>query len=411
MHDALPAQNSLLRTIETCCAEILDSFGYREIRLPLLEKTELFKRSIGDYTDIVTKEMYTFEDRNGDSLTLRPEGTAGCVRAAIEHGLLGSQQRLWYAGPFFRHERPQKGRLRQFNQVGAETFAMAGPDIDCELIAVTALIFDKLNIADLTLKINTLGTADARQHYSQVLVDWLEPRVQHLDEDSRKRLQHNPLRICDSKDPQTQQLMQEAPRLDAYIDNESQLHFDKLKSLLDDRGIDYQYDPFLVRGLDYYNKTVFEWLAPIESAQATVCAGGRYDELVAMMGGKATPAAGFALGVERLALLLAETPDLKTADIYVVVVGDAAERDAYRLTDRLRNALPLSLTLIVNCDGGSFKTQMRRADKSGATLALIIGADEVKEGVISIKDLRGDTGQYKKSEAELLSCIRSYFSF
>ena len=411
MHDALPVQSSLLTTIETSCTAILESFGYGEIRLPLLEKTELFKRSIGDHTDIVSKEMYTFEDRNGDSLTLRPEGTAGCVRAAIEHGLINSQQRLWYAGPFFRHERPQKGRLRQFNQVGAETFAMAGPDIDCELIAITALMFNQLNIANLRLKINTLGTADARQRYSQELLNWLEPRAQHLDEDSRKRLLHNPLRIFDSKDPQTQEIMQEAPRLYTYIDDDSRLHFNKLRYLLDDRNISYQYDPFLVRGLDYYNKTVFEWMAATESAQATVCAGGRYDELVVMMGGKATPAAGFALGVERLALLLHETQNLKIADIYVVAVGETAERRAYHLVDRLRAELPSRLRLVMNCGGGSFKAQMRRADKSGGTLALIIGDDEVRAGTIGVKDLRNASGQSTLPQEQLLPCIKTHFSF
>ena len=367
MHDALAAQSTLFRTIEMQSIEILHSCGYQEIRLPLLEKTELYARSIGTHTDIVTKEMYSFEDRNGDSLTLRPEGTAGCVRAALEHGLASTQQRLWYTGAFFRHERPQKGRLRQFHQIGAETFMMEGPDIDCELIAISNRIFEKLAVGDLSLKINSLGDSEARQSYSKALVEWLEPREAQLDDDSCRRLKTNPLRILDSKNVDTQKLLENAPQLSEYIDDDSRAHLEQLKSMLEEKGIAYQYDPFLVRGLDYYNKTVFEWVAPGEVGQNTVCAGGRYDRLVNLLGGKATPAAGFALGIERVALLLENRNDdtSQKADIYMVAVGEEAERKAQLLSDKLRAQLPASLVLINNCGSGSFKSQFKRADKSG----------------------------------------------
>ncbi len=412
MHDALAEQSMLFRTIEMCSIGILRSFGYAEIRLPLLEKTELYARSIGDHTDIVTKEMYTFEDRNGDSLTLRPEGTAGCVRAALEHGLVSTQQRLWYVGPFFRHERPQKGRLRQFHQVGAETFMMEGPDIDCELIAVCSRIFESLQVDNLCLKINSLGGSEARQSYTEALVEWLEPREDRLDDDSRKRLKVNPLRILDSKNEETQKLLEDAPQLSEYIDDGSRLHLEKLKSMLEDKGIAYQHDPFLVRGLDYYNKTVFEWIVPEDVGQQnTVCAGGRYDGLVALLGGKQTPAAGFALGIERLALLLEDRHDdeFLGADIYMVAVGEKAERRACMLSDRIRELLPTELVFIDNCGGGSFKAQLKRADKSGASFAIILGEDEVSTGTVAIKDLRGDEGQAKCTESELFSFIQRYF--
>ncbi len=411
MHDALAAQSMLFRTIEMCSIEILRSFGYAEIRLPMLEKTELYARSIGDHTDIVTKEMYTFEDRNGDSLTLRPEGTAGCVRAALEHGLVSTQQRLWYAGPFFRHERPQKGRLRQFHQVGAETFMMEGPDIDCELIAICSRIFDELEVGNLCLKINSLGESEARQSYVKALVEWLEPRNDRLDDDSRKRLKVNPLRILDSKNTDTQKLLEDAPQLSEYIDDSSRLHLERLKSMLEDKNITYQHDPFLVRGLDYYNKTVFEWVVPEDVGQNTVCAGGRYDGLVALLGGKQTPAAGFALGIERLALLLEDRHDdeFLDADIYMVAVGEEAERKAHLLSDRIRDLLPTELVLIDNCGGGSFKTQLKRADKSGASVAIILGEDEVSTGTVAIKDLRGEAEQAKCKESELFYFIQRHF--
>lgn len=411
MHDTLAAQSKLFRTIETCSLETLHAFGYKEIRLPLLERTELYARSIGTHSDIVTKEMYTFEDRNGDSLTLRPEGTAGCVRAVLEHGLTSTQQRLWYAGSFFRHERPQKGRLRQFHQVGVETFMMEGPDIDCELITICDRIFGKLAISGLTLKINSLGASEARQNYTEALVAWLEPYADRLDDDSRRRLKTNPLRILDSKEADTQKLLKNAPRLSEYIDDNSRLHFEQLKSMLEEKGIVYQHDPFLVRGLDYYNRTVFEWVMPEDRGQNAVCAGGRYDGLVSLLGGKPTPAAGFALGIERLALRSENrhTEDLPKADIYMVSVGAEAERKARLLADELRSRLPASIVLLNNCGGGSFKSQLRRADKSGAIIAVILGVDEVRTGTVTIKDLRGDGEQSKCKESELPSCIQTYF--
>ena len=413
MHDALAAQNALFRTIEIHSIEILRSFGYAEIRLPLLEKTELYARSIGTDTDIVTKEMYTFEDRNGDSLTLRPEGTAGCVRAALEHGLVSTQQRLWYTGAFFRHERPQKGRLRQFHQIGAEIFMMEGPDIDCELIEITHKILAKLAVDDLTLKINSLGDSKARQSYGKALVAWLEPRADQLDDDSRRRMKTNPLRILDSKNVDTQKLLENAPKLSEYIDDGSRAHLEQLKSMLEEKGIAYQHDPFLVRGLDYYNKTVFEWVAPGQVGQNTICAGGRYDGLVALLGGKATPAAGFALGIERIALMLEDwnSDTSQNADIYIVAVGKEAESKAHLLSDELRTQLPASVVLINNCGNGSFKSQLKRADKSGAAIAVILGEDEVRTQTVAIKDLRGTRGQLKCRENELLSCIQTHFSF
>ena len=412
MYDALAAQSALFGTIETHSIETLRSFGYQEIRLPMLEKTELYTRSIGDHTDIVSKEMYSFDDRNGDSLTLRPEGTAGCVRAVLEHGLITTRQRLWYSGSFFRHERPQKGRLRQFHQVGAETFMMAGPDIDCELITISNRIFEKLAIKNLILKINSLGTSKARQNYSKTLVAWLEPRRTQLDDDSLRRLKTNPLRILDSKNINTQKLLEDAPQLSDYIDDDSRQHLEQLKSMLDEQGIAYQYDPFLVRGLDYYNKTVFEWVTAESSGQNTVCAGGRYDELVALLGGKPTAAAGFALGVERVALLLEDhsSDASRKTDIYMIALGDEAEAKARILADLLRTHLPLAVVLN-NCGGGSLKSQLRQADKSAAAVAVILGTDEVLTKTATIKDLRGKTEQKRCKESELVPCIQAYFSF
>jgi len=408
MHDALAAQSALFANIESHSIETLRTFGYQEIRLPILEKTELYTRSIGNHTDIVSKEMYSFEDRNSDSLTLRPEGTAGCVRAVLENGLITTRQRLWYSGPFFRHERPQKGRLRQFHQVGAETFMMAGPDIDCELITISNRIFEKLEIKNLTLKINSLGTSEARRNYGKVLVNWLESRRDKLDDDSCRRLETNPLRILDSKDVNTQKLLEDAPQLSDYTDDASRLHLEQLKSMLDDNGIAYQHDPLLVRGLDYYNKTVFEWVSPGDSGQNSVCAGGRYDGLVALLGGKPTTAAGFALGIERLALLLEDKTDLAhRSDIYVVALGERAESKARILADLLRTQL--AAVVLNNCGGGSLKSQLRQADKSGAKVAVILGENEVRDKTATIKDLRGKTEQKVCKESELVSCIQTYF--
>ncbi len=372
MHDILPGQSRHFAHLEQVTREVLEGYGYEEIRMPLLESTELFKRTIGEVTDIVEKEMYTFEDRNGDSLSLRPEGTAGCVRAGIENGLLYNQtRRLWYAGPMFRHERPQKGRYRQFHQFGAETFGMAGPDIDAELIMMSRRLWQRLGIADVRLEINSLGSPAARAEYRRSLVDYLSGFVNELDEDSRRRLHSNPLRILDSKNPTMQDIIAGAPRLLEMLDAESADHFAGLQQLLDTAGVPYRINPRLVRGLDYYTKTVFEWITDRLGAQGTVCAGGRYDGLVEQLGGRPTPAAGFAMGVERLVALVEEggaSPTATTPDFYLAVVGEAAEQQGIVWAEQLRSASP-ALRLMVNCGGGGFKAQLKRADKSGADFA------------------------------------------
>lgn len=396
MHDLLPDQSPLWQFLERQVRSVVAAYGYREIRTPIVEKTELFKRSIGEVTDIVEKEMYTFEDRNGDSLTLRPECTASCVRAGIEHGLLfNQQQRLWYIGPMFRHERPQKGRYRQFHQVGVETFGMPGPDIDVELILMSARIWQALGLENLRLELNTLGTADERARYRSKLVDYLRQHHGRLDEDSKRRLDTNPLRILDSKNPDMQALLVDAPALMDDLGAESRAHFDGLKALLDAVGVSYTVNPRLVRGLDYYCHTVFEWITEQLGAQGTVCAGGRYDGLVEQLGGKPTVAAGFALGIERLVALMEESgttaPDA-SPHVYVAMSGSEAERYGMLLAERLRNELP-ELRLLLNCGGGSFKAQMKRADRSGAQMALVIGAQEVAEGMVGVKQLRAEAGQ------------------
>ena len=392
MNDILPDQTPAWQYLEDSVRAVLHAYGYREIRLPILEKTELFQRSIGEVTDIVEKEMYTFEDRNGDSLTLRPEGTAGCVRAGIEQGLLyNQQQRLWYMGPMFRHERPQKGRYRQFHQIGVEVFGMAGPDIDAELILLTARIWRRLGIQDVCLQLNSLGTLEARGRYREALVDYLEQHRPALDEDSLRRLASNPLRILDSKNPAMQTVIEAAPRLGDYLDEESRLHFARLCALLDAAGLAYELNPRLVRGLDYYGKTVFEWVTTRLGAQGTVCAGGRYDGLVEYLGGRPTPAVGFAMGLERLIALLEESGvafPSQAPHAYIVTVGERAEAHGLVLADRLRDALP-GLRVLLNGGGGSFKNQFKRADKSGAVLALILGDSELDAGQVGIKPLRG----------------------
>ncbi len=393
MNDILPEQTPCWQYLESVWREILPAYGYREIRLPVLEKTELFKRSIGEVTDIVEKEMYTFTDRNGDSLTLRPEGTAGCVRAGIEHGLLYNQiQRLWYQGPMFRHERPQKGRYRQFHQVGVEAFGMAGPDIDAELILMSARMLQRIGLADsVVLQINSLGTAEARASYRDLLVSYFSGHLEQLDEDSRRRLHSNPLRILDSKHPQMRALVEQAPRLSEHLDSESREHFQRLLAYLDDAGVGYQINPRLVRGLDYYSKTVFEWVTDRLGAQGTVCAGGRFDSLVTQLGGKPAPAAGFAIGMERLVALLMDTGGEQVnavgPQVYLVVVGEAAERRGMQIAEQLRETLP-KLRLQLNCGGGSFKSQLKRADRSGAELALILGDNELAQGSVIVKPLR-----------------------
>ncbi len=391
MNDILPGESALWQNLETILREVLAAYGYHEIRLPIVEKTELFARSIGEVTDIVEKEMYTFVDRNGDSLTLRPEGTAGCARACIEHGLLHNQtQRLWYAGPMFRYEKPQKGRYRQFHQVGAEAYGMTGPDIDAELICLSARLWQRLGIRAVTLQLNSLGSSAARAAYRERLVAYFESRRDELDEDSRRRLRANPLRILDSKNPTMRTVLAEAPALLDQLDPESRAHFEELQALLAAAGIAYDINPRLVRGLDYYCKTVFEWVTDTLGAQGTICAGGRYDGLIEQLGGQPVPGVGFALGLERLVAMLAAAGQ-PGADpephAYLIMVGDAAQRHGLALAERLRDQLP-ALRLRLHCGGGGFKAQFRRADHSGARFALILGEDEINADTVAVKPLR-----------------------
>ncbi len=412
MNDLLPADSPLWQYVEAVATDILARYGYQEIRFPIVEATELFRRSIGEVTDIVEKEMYTFEDRNGDSLTLRPEGTACCVRACEENGLLYNQtQRLWYMGPMFRHERPQKGRYRQFHQIGVETFGMQGPDIDAEVLLLSARILRELGVAShVQLQINSLGSAEARARYKNALVDFLNGVQGQLDEDSKRRLETNPLRILDSKDSNTQALLNNAPALLDYLDEESRVHFEELKQLLDAAGVRYQVNPRLVRGLDYYGKTAFEWVTDKLGAQSTVCAGGRYDGLVEQLGGKSTPAVGFGIGLERLVLLLqalGAVPEKlnQQADVFLVAVGDV-QSVAMQLAERIRNELPF-IRLMVNCGGGNFKSQFKKADKSGADIALILGEDEAKAGKLAFKFLREEVEQQTLSFDEAINLLQS----
>jgi len=406
MNDVLPEAVGAWQHIESAARRVLGAYGYREVRLPLVESTELFARSIGAATDIVEKEMYTFADRNGDSLTLRPEGTAGCVRAAIEHGLLhGRTERLWYAGPMFRHERPQRGRYRQFHQIGAEAFGMAGPDLDAELILLSARLWQELGVADLTLELNSLGTPEARANYRDVLAGYLRGRIDELDEDSRRRLETNTLRVLDSKAPGMVDVIREAPSLFDHLDPESLAHFEGLRGMLDATGLSYRVNPRLVRGLDYYTRTVFEWVHGGLGAQNTVCAGGRYDGLVEQLGGKSTPAAGFALGLERLVELLGPRPEAADAPhAYLVVAHASLETEAVRVAERLRGG---GLRVLYNCGLGSLKSQMRRADRSGAFYAVIVGEEELAAGAASVRDLRGDAPQVQVPLADLAGHLRA----
>ncbi|BEO81987.1 histidine--tRNA ligase [Serratia marcescens] len=393
MNDYLPEETALWQRIEGTLKQVLGSYGYSEIRLPIVEQTPLFKRAIGEVTDVVEKEMYTFEDRNGESLTLRPEGTAGCVRAGIEHGLLYNQeQRLWYIGPMFRYERPQKGRYRQFHQLGAEVFGLQGPDIDAELILLTARWWKALGIAEhVKLELNSIGSLEARANYRDALVAFLEQHVEVLDEDCKRRMYSNPLRVLDSKNPEVQALLNDAPRLSEYLDEESRAHFAGLCELLAQAGIPYTVNERLVRGLDYYNRTVFEWVTTSLGAQGTVCAGGRYDGLVEQLGGRATPAVGFAMGLERLVLLVqAVNPEFKAPsaiDVYVISSGAGTQSAAMQLAEQVRDATP-QLKLMTNYGGGNFKKQITRADKWGARIALILGESEVAAQQVVVKDLR-----------------------
>ena len=412
MQDLLPAQKKISRTIEDVVREVLAAYGYREIGLPQLEQTELFKRVVGENTDIVEKEMYTFDDRNGESLTLRPEGTAGCVRFAEQNGLLFNQvQRLWYSGAMFRYERPQKGRYRQFDQIGAECFGMPGPDVDAELLLMNARIWRKLGLdGDIRLELNSLGNPDARAKFKGELAGYLQAYEQDLDEDSQRRLTTNPLRILDSKSSKTQEILRDAPVLSDYMDNESKQHFEGLQGLLDDNGIAYKVNPNIVRGLDYYNKTVFEWITTTLGSQGTVCGGGRYDGLVEQLGGKPSPGIGFAMGLDRLSLMLAEKMESsKDADVYVVSQGDAARATGLRLAELIRDQLP-GKKLIVHCGDGKFKSQMKKADASGADLALVLGEDEVAAGTVSIKALREGGEQSTISQETLAQYCLDYFS-
>ena len=414
MNDILPEETPAWRYLEEVVRQLLDSYGYHEIRMPIVEKTELFKRSIGEVTDIVEKEMYTFEDRNGDMLTLRPEGTAGCVRAAIQNGMLHNQtQRLWYRGPMFRHERPQKGRYRQFHQIGVEVFGLEGPDVDAEHIMMTARLWKMLGLQDdVILQLNSLGSSVSRTAYRAILVEYLWKHVDSLDADSKRRLDSNPLRVLDSKNPAMREIIDNAPKLNEHLDEESQAHFDQLCGMLDAVGIKYQINPCLVRGLDYYGKTVFEWVTDKLGAQGTVCAGGRFDGLVEQLGGKSVPAVGFAMGVERLVSLLElEHTSLShyQPHAYMVLVGEAAQREGLVLGEQLRDALP-QLRLEVHCGGGSFKSQFKKADKSGAPLALIIGEEEMEQGSIGIKFLREKRDQQSLPRSEAIDFLADYLA-
>ena len=404
MHDVLPDDSYQWQAFEQTVRELMAMYAYREIRMPAVESTDLFCRSIGEVTDIVEKEMYTFEDRNGERLTLRPEGTAGCVRAGIQNGILHNQvQRLWYMGPMFRHERPQKGRYRQFHQFGVETFGISDPDIDAEHIIMTARLWRMLQLEDIRLELNTLGSNEARANYRSILVDYLNANRDQLDEDSLRRLDSNPLRILDSKNPGMQSMISNAPSLLDYLDAESVEDFEQLKQYLDDAGIEYTVNPRLVRGLDYYCKTVFEWVTDQLGAQGTVCAGGRYDGLVEQLGGRSTAAAGFAIGIERL-LAMREAADIEVPqghpDLYLMLQGESSTRKGLTLAERLRDENS-GLNILSNCGGGSFKSQMKKADKSGATIALILGENEIAEDTVTVKFLREQKQQQTISQSEL----------
>ena len=393
MVDIFPEDSRHWQFLEKTVAEVLASYGYGEVRMPIVEYTELFSRGIGKATDIVEKEMYTFNDRNEESLSLRPEGTAGCVRAAIQAGVLNTPQRYWYAGPMFRYERPQKGRQRQFHQIGAEAFGVASPDMDAELILLSARLWRRLGIAEgVELQINSIGSSESRSRYRSALVEYLNQYVDQLDEDSQRRLQSNPLRILDSKNAGTQALLENAPEMSEFLDAESAEDFSTLCALLTAAGVAYTVNTRLVRGLDYYNKTVFEWVTTRLGAQGTICGGGRYDGLVKQLGGRDTPGIGFAMGMERLVLLLAEMSSMEmssdpVADVYVVAVGDEAFKLALSTVESLRGEMP-RCRLVQHTGGGSFKSQMKKADKSGAQVALIWGEDEVSAGTVTVKPMR-----------------------
>ncbi|NOH69900.1 histidine--tRNA ligase [Vibrio pectenicida] len=395
MNDCLPAQSALWQKLENSVKKVISAYGYTEMRMPIVEMTQLFSRAIGEVTDVVEKEMYTFEDRNGDSLTLRPEGTAGCVRACIENSLIDrSEQRVWYMGPMYRHERPQKGRYRQFHQCGAEVFGLDGPDVDAELIMMTARLWRELGISEhVRLELNSIGSSEDRINYRTALIAFLEQHIDVLDDDCKRRMHTNPLRVLDSKNPDVQAILADAPRLSDYLGEESKQHFAGLCELLNAAGIEYTVNERLVRGLDYYNRTVFEWITESLGAQGTICGGGRYDGLVEQLGGKATSAVGFAMGLERLVLMLEtlELTDVRRAvDVYMVTAGEGTMMAGMKLAEQLREHID-GLRVMSHFGGGNFKKQFKRADKVGASFALVLGENEVAESTVVLKDLIGGT--------------------
>lgn len=413
MNDCAPTESPLWQWIEAQVRNVLNSYGYSEVRMPIVESTPLFARAIGEVTDVVSKEMYTFWD-NDEQLTLRPEGTAGCVRAAIEHGwIYNNEQRLWYIGPMFRHERPQKGRYRQFHQAGVEVFGIANPEIDAELIMLTYRLWKALGIDQhVTLQLNSIGSLEARANYRSALVGFLENHQDLMNDEEKERLVKNPLRILDTKNPELQKVLDNAPKLLDYLDDESREHFEQLCALLDAVGIQYEINPKLVRGLDYYNKTVFEWVTSALGAQGTVCGGGRYDGLVEQLGGHATPSIGFAMGLERLVLLVQEVnpnvPIKSAVDIYVVYQGEGTTLAAFELAEKVRSKLP-HLNTMLHCSGGNFKKQFKRADKSDATLALVIGESEVQNKQVVVKHLQGGADQQTLDLVNIIDYIQTQF--
>ncbi|WP_218746689.1 histidine--tRNA ligase [Vibrio parahaemolyticus] len=408
MNDCLPTQSPLWQKLENTVKNVISAYGYNEVRMPIVEETNLFSRAVGEETDVVSKEMYTFDDRNGDSLTLRPEGTAGCVRSCIQNSLINrDEQRLWYMGPMFRHERPQKGRYRQFHQCGVEVFGLNGPDVDAELIMMTARLWRELGIdKHVRLELNSIGSQEDRVDYRTALVAFLEQHIDVLDEDCKRRMHTNPLRVLDTKNPDIQAILGDAPRLSEYLGEESKAHFAGLCELLDAAGIEYTVNERLVRGLDYYNRTVFEWITESLGAQGTVCGGGRYDGLVEQLGGKPTPAVGFAMGLERLVLML-ETLELtdvrRSVDVYVVTAGEGTMMAGMKLAEQLREAIS-GVRVMNHFGGGNFKKQFKRADKVGAVVALVLGENEVADNTVVLKDLVGGE-QETYSQAEVAEKI------
>ncbi|HHX8274949.1 TPA: histidine--tRNA ligase [Vibrio diabolicus] len=411
MNDCLPTQSPLWQKLENTVKNVISAYGYNEVRMPIVEETNLFSRAVGEETDVVSKEMYTFDDRNGDSLTLRPEGTAGCVRSCIQNSLINrDEQRLWYMGPMFRHERPQKGRYRQFHQCGVEVFGLNGPDVDAELIMMTARLWRELGINEhVRLELNSIGSQEDRADYRTALVAFLEQHIDVLDEDCKRRMHTNPLRVLDTKNPDVQAILGDAPRLSEYLGEESKAHFAGLCELLDAAGIEYTVNERLVRGLDYYNRTVFEWITESLGAQGTVCGGGRYDGLVEQLGGKPTPAVGFAMGLERLVLML-ETLELtdvrRSVDVYVVTAGEGTMMAGMKLAEQLRESIP-GVRVMNHFGGGNFKKQFKRADKVGAVIALVLGENEVADNTVVLKDLvGGEQETYNQAEvAEKIAAL------